>query len=149
MIVVNVENVDDGVGAAHEVRVIGVYIGVLDLDQVPHHCVRRSEHLRQQVVHALDDFLSEVLEAGEFVHFDIHDDPSQLFVDHLHALQRWRLQPVDLLLGQDFEGDFGHEKIWPQGGSISDCCLDVVVGQGIEWVNVADCCRVVLVENVV
>ena len=83
------------------------------------------------------------------MHFDLYDNASQLLVDQLHALEGRRLQTIDLLLGEDLEGHFGDEKVWPKRACISYRSLNVVICQGIERVNVADRLRVVLVEDVV
>lgn len=81
MVAVNVENVDNGISPAHKVRMIGVDVRVLNLDQVPNHCVCGSQLFSQQVVHAFDDLLAQVLEPGELKHFNFDHYSSQFFVD--------------------------------------------------------------------
>jgi hypothetical protein len=46
MVAVDVEHIDNRVGAAHEVRMIRVDIAVLNFDQVPDHYICRGELLR-------------------------------------------------------------------------------------------------------
>ena len=89
VIVVDVEDIDDGVGTAHEVRVIGINVRVLDLYQVSHHLVARAKLLGKKCVHGLNNLLLQVLETSKLLHLDLHDDSSQLFVDKLNALERW------------------------------------------------------------
>jgi len=149
VIAVDIEDVHDGVSPAHEVRMVSVDVRVLDSDKVPNHCVGGSQFFRQKFVHALDNLLAQVLEALQLVHLNFDNHSSQLFVDKLDALQRGRLQPVDLLLRKDFECDFGDEKVRPERGGVPDGRLYVVVGQGVERVNVADSCRVVFVKDVI
>ena len=47
VVVVDVEDVDDGVGASHKVRVVSVDVAVLDADQVAYHLVSRAQLRRQ------------------------------------------------------------------------------------------------------
>ena len=105
--------------------------------------------LREQGVHDLHDLLPQVLEACQLMHLDLHDDASELLIDQLDALEGGRLQSIDLLLREDLEGDFRHEKIGSQRASIANSSLYVVVCQRVKRVDVADRLRVVLVEDVV
>ena len=93
---------------------VSVDVRVLDSNKIPNHCVGRSELLRQEIVHALNNLLAQVLETLELMHFNFDDHPSQLFVNKLNTLQRRRLESVDLLLRKNLEGDFWHEKVGPE-----------------------------------
>ena len=58
IVAVYVKDIDDGVGSTHEVWMVRVNVGVLDLDQVAHLCLCGTELLRQQLVHAIDNLLA-------------------------------------------------------------------------------------------
>ena len=55
---------------------VRVDVRVLDSNKIPNHCVGRSELLRQEIVHALNNLLAQVLETLELMHFNFDDHPS-------------------------------------------------------------------------
>ena len=88
IVAIHVKDIDDGVGSTHEVRMVRVDVGVLDLDQVAHLRLCGTQLLRKQLVHAVDNLLAQVLEALQFMHLNLNDDTAELFVDELHTLER-------------------------------------------------------------
>mmetsp|Transcript_1970 Transcript_1970/g.3457 ORF Transcript_1970/g.3457 Transcript_1970/m.3457 type:complete len:217 (-) Transcript_1970:709-1359(-) len=88
-----------------------------------------------------------MLEAVELGDLDLEDDAPQLLEDHLHALEAGLLEALDLLLGEDLEGDLGHQQVGFEAAGVADGGLDVVVGEGVEGVHVLDGLRVDVVED--
>ena len=81
------------------------------------------------------------------MHFDLNNDPSQLFIDKLYTLQRRRFKSIYLLFWKDFESDFWHEKIGSERGSIPDRSLDIVIGKRVKRIDLTDRCSIVLIED--
>ena len=83
----HVEHILNRVGAAHEIRMVGIDIGVLNLNHIAHHFPRWLKFLRQERVHDFDNLATEVLETRKLVHLDLRDHAAQLLVDEVHTLQ--------------------------------------------------------------
>lgn len=92
-----VKNVEDGIGATHEVRVIGIDVGIFYGNEVLYHLVARLERLVKKGVHDFDHSFSKVLEPVELRKIDLRYNASKLFVYKLHALKRRGLQTMNLL----------------------------------------------------
>lgn len=80
-VVVHVEDVDDAVGTSHEIRVVCVDIGILDLYEVFDHRICRLQLLVEQRIHDFNDLFAKILEALKFRHFDLCHHSAELFVD--------------------------------------------------------------------
>lgn len=63
------------------------------------------------------------MESVELRKLDLGYNSAELLIDKLNALQRWGLEPLDLLLRENFEGDLRDEEIGTERASISDRCL--------------------------
>ena len=85
-VVVHVENVHDAVGATHEIRVVRVDIGILDLDEVFDHSICWLQLLVEECIHDFNDLFPKILEALKLRHFDLCHHSAELFVDKLDAL---------------------------------------------------------------
>ena len=149
MVAIDVKDVNDWVGTSHEIRMIRVNISVLYSDQVPYHLVCRAELFWEQFIHDLYDLTAQILKSRQLLHFNFAYDSAQFFINELHALERWWFKPINLLLWEHFEGDFGHEKVWTQWTSIANGVFDGDISERVERINVANGRRVVLIENVI
>jgi hypothetical protein len=65
---------------------VGIDIGVFYHYQIPHHLVAGHQTLSQQLVHNLNDLLSQSLEPLEFGKVNLSNDPSKFLVDKLNTL---------------------------------------------------------------
>ena len=103
----------------------------------------------EQAHHHFHDLLFEGEEAGKLRHLDVHDHLTKFVENELDALKGRGLQTVNLLLGEHFEGHFGHEEIRAERTRIPDSSLDVIVGQGIKRIDVVDSLVEHLKEDVI
>ncbi|GIX63589.1 pentatricopeptide repeat-containing At4g19890 isoform X1, putative [Babesia caballi] len=93
-----------------KVGVVGVDVRQLDFDQVPYHVLRRLHAPLQQVLHHRHHLGAHVHEPVELRNVAALEYVEQLVVDLVHALQRGRLQQLDLPLDEVDECDFRHEQ---------------------------------------
>ena len=89
IIVAILEQVEQAVGAAYEVRMVRVYAGILDFEQVHDHRVCRGQALVEHLFHHVADLAVQFVELGELWDIDLGDHLSELLIHLVAAIKRW------------------------------------------------------------
>lgn len=126
---------------------IGIDVGVLNLDQLDDHVCRRREALIQHWFHHIADLVFKSLESIDVLKINTSDNISQLFVDFVSAFKGWLKKTSYLLTHKDFKGHFWNKKTWWKSLSIFNCCLNIMLCQVLEGVNIFDRLDEYVVEN--
>jgi hypothetical protein len=128
---------------------ISVDVSVLDDYQVFYHLVAGVQRFVQKAVHNLNNLLAQVLESIELGELDLSHDPPQFLIHKLNTLERRRFKSLDLLLGQNFKGNFGDEKVRPQRAGVADGCFQVFICETVKGVYFQEGFVENLIENVI
>ena len=120
-----------------------------DLNQIKDHLVCRGETVVQDALHHVVHARLQLVIACQLGQLHLQDKPSELFVHEGGTIEAWLEEACDLLLDEDFEGAFGHEKTRTHSRCILYCSLDVLLGKVLEWIDLAHDILEDLVEDVV
>ena len=143
------EKIEETVGAANEVRVVGVDICVLNLKEVHDHVSCWRETLVEHVLHHVTDPRFQLVVARQARKFDSNDNSSQLFVHLISAVERGLEEPGDLLANQNLERAFWNEQTGGHRAGVLDGCLNLHLAQILKGIDVVDRVAERRVENVV
>mmetsp|Transcript_7122 Transcript_7122/g.13148 ORF Transcript_7122/g.13148 Transcript_7122/m.13148 type:complete len:337 (+) Transcript_7122:613-1623(+) len=140
----------DGSTATYEVRMVGVDVRQLNRDEVGDHLLGGLDLRLQELVDTVQQLVAKLRKPAELWHqmLALGCHLLQLVEHHVHTLQARALQPVYLLLDEQFEGHLRHEQRGPGACCVADRRTDVPVREAVEWLYVQESLGEDLVEHI-